>query len=317
MEKNCAPLLLIAYKRTDTLKQTLSALKNCLGLTDRPVFAYLDGPRSVADEQGGGAVYQMFCEFKESVCPRLEIVRRERNYGCRENITQAISEVINRFGRLIIVEDDIVVSKYFLQYMDEALEFYKDDSRIWGINAWRSRFAKMPKGYPYDVYLHQRNMCWGWGTWADRWNKVDFDMKYWPEFKSDSQRMAKLKDVSFFLPSMIESQFDGHLNTWDVQCSLHVVNENLYCIEPRYCMTKNCGVAGEHYATEDTVVSTQPFYNFKPRLVTNLEPNAAIDKSLRLADFNPSLFCRAWRKLLRILWRFGPRNDEPKGVKFV
>ena len=319
MEKKCAPLVIIAYKRTDALQHTLPAFEKCLGLNDRPVFAYLDGPRSVADEEGIAAVYQMFKEFKNSICPHLEIVQREKNLGCEQNITQAVSELINRFGRLIITEDDNVVSRYFLQYMDEALEFYKDDPRIWGINAWHDRLVKVPKSYSYDVYLHQRNHTSGWGTWANRWNAVDFDfeMKHWLEFKSDLQKMERAKKLSPKFVSMVEGQYRHKRGTWDVLCSLHLVKENLYCIEPRYNITKNFGGVGEHFSAESTILSTQPFYNFKPRLVANLEPNVAIEKSLRLADFNPSLFCRAWRKLLRILWHFGPHNDQPKEVKSV
>lgn len=319
MNKRYTPLLLVAYKRVDVLKHSLSALQKCVGLNDRLVFAYLDGARSSVDETGIAEVYKMFLMFKETVCPQLRIVRREKNLGCRGNITQAISELINQFGRLIIVEDDIVVSRYFLQYMDEALDVYRDDKRIWGINAWRNRFAKVPDSYTKDVYLHQRNMCWGWGTWADRWNAVDFDMEYWPIFKKDPRKITQLNSVSPFLFDMLESQYIGNLKTWDVQCSLHIVNEDMYCIEPRYCMTRNCGCEGghgaEHFTSADSAIATQPFYNFMPRLETDLRPNEEMEKNLGLSDFNPSIMIRCWRKFLREFWRLGFAADEPRDVK--
>ena len=317
MKEQKSPLLLIAYKRTDTLGHALSALAKCKGLNDRPVFAYLDGARSPADETDIENVHKMFVDFKSTVCPELQIVRREKNYGCRENIVSAITEVINKYGRLIIVEDDIVVSKYFLEYMDEALDFYQDDKRIWGINAYRNRFAKIPADYQKDIYLHQRNMCWGWGTWADRWNAVDFDMAYWSDFKSDPKNVERLKAVSFFLPGMIESEYNGLLKTWDVQVSLHIVNENMYCVEPRYCMTRNCGCegGGGMHCGPNSAVSTQPFYNFKPRLAKDLMPNEKIMQSLCLSDFNPSILARVWRKLLRLLWSFCKITYEPREIR--
>jgi len=84
-----------------------------------------------------------------------------------------------------------------------------DGGRIWSINAYQHHNMRVPADYPYDVYLNPVNMCWGWGTWRDRWKAVDFSMSDWPEKRFDQGFIARLNAAGRDKRQMIEDQLCG------------------------------------------------------------------------------------------------------------
>lgn len=284
------------------------------GGVKRPFYAFVDGPRNEADAPLCAEARTLLENFRKYMCPQLEITARERNLGCEKSIPTGIKKVLDTEGRVIVIEDDVLVSRHFLTYMDEALEFYENDKRIWCVNAWRHPFVKVPSGCK-DVYFDNRNMCWGWGTWKDRFDAVDFKLVDWPEFASEKKNLKAVDAAGLGLRGMIECQHEGRLGTWDVQCSYHMVKNGLWAVEPRMRMTRNIGMgSGVHCSGADDFMSKLKYWNFKPRLERGIQPDERIVKQFRLAHFNPAFPARAYRKLLRIAMRFAPRNDEPLEV---
>lgn len=311
-----APLAIFAFTRTETLRKVLTSLASCENLTgdgQRPGYAFVDGPRSDADRADIECTREQLERFRRDHFPHLQIIVRETNLGNTVNMPRGIEAVLEKHGRIIVVEDDVLVSRHFLTYMDAALERYRNDRKIWCVNAWRNRFVKVPRSYPHDVYLTPRNMCWGWGTWRDRWQQVDFTMADWPMFKKDPDLLAKVDQVGIELKWMLDRQYAGELHAWDVQCSFHMIQHGLYAVEPRLAMTKNIGFGTEcdHCSHPDVDISSAKFYHFNPRLPTDeLRPDPAIYGGYRYGRVCPLLGTRIKRKLLRVLWGLGPKHDE-------
>ena len=172
-QRSCAPIVMISYNRPDLVRLSMNNVALANGCDNHDIFMFIDGPRNEEDRIRQDEIYAIVESYKKRLS-KLTIIRRERNYGCRDNIVDAISTIITKYGKAIIIEDDILISRTFLDYMDEALDFYRDDKSIWSINAYQSPNLKIPSDYPHDVYLNPINMCWGWGTWEDRWKQVDF-----------------------------------------------------------------------------------------------------------------------------------------------
>lgn len=105
---------------------------------------------------------------------RVYPVFREVNLGGHKSVLTAFHDVLQIYDSFISLEDDIVVSSDFLQYMNEALVFYKDEKRIFSICGFKAPFL-LPKGYGEDVYFYPCNSPWGIGTWKDRWESVNHD----------------------------------------------------------------------------------------------------------------------------------------------
>ena len=128
------PIVIFAFNRPDTLKRVLASLLKCENLhgneSARKIYAFVDGPRNDGDLEKTSQVRKLLEDFRSCYCSDMEIVCRERNYGCEKNIPCGISQVLDTHGRAIIVEDDILVSRYFLNYMDRALELYEGNPKI-------------------------------------------------------------------------------------------------------------------------------------------------------------------------------------------
>ena len=303
------PVAMISYNRPDLVRLTMENVALADSAAERDIIMFIDGPRNDTDIKKQDEIFQIVSAYQARL-PRLEIVRREHNYGCRGNIVDAISAVVNRMGRVIVIEDDILVSRTFLRYMDEALEYYEEDGRIWAVNAYQNPYFKVPKKYPYDLYLNPVNMCWGWGTWKDRWEGVDFDLKDWPKDRKDVDLVDRLNKAGRYIIPLLEAQYAGRLKTWDVQCTYHVVKHGLRCVEPIYQLSKNIGFGtdGEHCASNMPFFTRQKYYNFTPRMVKDIGETDAIQRQWEYLNWNKNLADRVIRKLRREFARFRPSH---------
>ena len=313
------PVVMISFNRADLVRLVMRNVYIANGVGDRDVFMFIDGPRegNANDLEENCKIYELMLSYQAKM-PRLNVIRREKNYGCRGNIVDAVNQIITKYGQAIIIEDDILISKTFLEYMDSALEFYKGDKRIWSINAYQSPYFKVPNGYRHDIYFNPVNMCWGWGTWADRWNKVDFDLKEWGEDKDNPVLVGRLNKSGRQIVPMIDAQYSGRLNTWDIQCTYHVVKNGLMSVEPVFQLSKNIGfsakVDGAHCKGELPIITRQKYYNFLPRLEHDLPHDERIDSQFEWI-FTPKNFrTRVWRKVRRLLANFQRPNMDPEDV---
>lgn len=202
--------------------------------------------------------------------------------------------------------------------MDEALEYYESDPRVWCINGYQNAYMSVPKKYPYDVYINPMNMAPGWGTWKDRWQAVDFSLADWGEFISSKTNQANLDKAGCDIGKLIELAISGKIDTWDVQCTYHMIKNGMFCIEPRFSLTKNNGmntVGAVHCTRRDGFISKQKYFDFMPKLrpVDELTlVSGMLSRRLKYSvrDSRPIYF--AIRCLLRYLRSFlGQDNLEP------
>ena len=317
-----APLAIFAFNRTGTLEKVLASLARCENLTGggrRACYVFIDGARTDGSHDDDvakvEAVRGLVERFRTTHFPTLRIVTRACNLGTAANIRQGVSQMLDQEGRVVVVEDDILVSRFFLDYMDEALEKYNDDPRIWCVNGYHYRVLKVPRCYPYDVYLTPRHGAWGWGTWKDRWDAVDFTLADWPAFKREAGNMERVDRAGIDVKGMLDAQFAGTLGTWDVQCTYHIVKNGMWAVEPRLALTKNIGfgAGGIHCSFDDTLVSRARYYDFKPMLPSLGELQSPPEKLSRQFPYmviSPFLGTRIVRKLQRCILRLGPRHDE-------
>ena len=129
-----APVLVVGFNRPLMIRETLLNLAACDEIEKHEIYVCVDGPRSQKDEAKVGEVLKTVNDVfaKSRLSPN--IIKRESNLGGVKNMRSAIDEVLGMHGRAIIVEDDILVSRTFLQYMESALRHFQDDDRVWAIN---------------------------------------------------------------------------------------------------------------------------------------------------------------------------------------
>lgn len=314
MKNEKTPVVVFAFNRAEQLQFVLKRLSLADEVLNRDIIVYLDGDRSEKDMPKTSAVLRVVEQFKRTELPNIEIRKREKNYGCQKNISGAITDVLAEYEKIIVVEDDVLVSKYFLRYMDAALEFYKEDKRIWGINGHQCPYMRIPKSYPYDIYLSPRNLCTGWGTWKDRWENVDLKIADYKEFLFDADNRLKLDSAGIDIKRMLDLHYVGNLNSWALPCTYYMVKNNMFVIEPRRSLTKNVGFGTEsvHCSGDEEMWSHQKYYNFNPRLVKDIEPEPKIISRFKFVYNDPRLVHRVIRKIQRIIKRFQSFNNCPQ-----
>lgn len=180
-----APIVLLAYKRPDELRRTLAALKANYLAPHSDLYVFVDGPKNPFDLPRVDAVRRIVDSITE-----FKTIHRHfapRNQGLANSVIAGVSQVIAQHGRAIVVEDDLVTSPNFLDFMNQSLNHYKTEPSVFSISGYTFPFKK-PAEYRPDGYFYPRTGSWGWASWADRWMPIDWDLADYDEFVADKTR---------------------------------------------------------------------------------------------------------------------------------
>ncbi len=247
--KSCgfAPVILFVYNRLWHTQQTITALRQNIGAHESELIIFSDGPLDAASAFEVKAVRQ----FLRSIhgFKAIHIVEHKRNLGLATNIISGVTEVLSKYGRAIILEDDIITSKYFLTYMNKALDFYEKEKKVWHISGWN--YPIDPTGLP-DTFLWRAMNCWGWATWTDRW-------KY---FEKDTAKLTS----SFTDKAIYKFNIDGHenfweqillningkINSWAIFWYATIFMNNGLCLNPSLSYARNIGLDGSGVHCKDS-----------------------------------------------------------------
>ncbi|AXR05725.1 sugar transferase [Salinimonas sediminis] len=254
--KPLAPVVLFAFNRYDHLQVTLQTLAQCELAEQSSILVYLDGPKTSAD----AAIQRQIVEYINSVNSFLsvEIVHRESNIGLADNIVSGLDEVMRRYGKAIVLEDDILVSSCFLRYMNDALEYYQDEPRVWHISGWN--FPIESEGVP-PFFLWHTVLGWGWATWSDRWKYFTREpqkcLEKWRN--QDIQRFNIYGTYDFW--EQVQRNATGEIKTWAVFWACTVFENNGLCLNPAKSMTTNIGFDGSGTHCKGNEFGVSPAYS--------------------------------------------------------
>ena len=232
-----APVALFVYNRADNTRRTLEALAANTLASETEVFVFSDGGRDEASWTLVREVRQVVSEFAGAF-GRFELVARPENFYLERNITEGIAQVFETHDRIIVLEDDIVTSPYYLQYMNQAFELYKDVSRVMHVAGFTNlSLADTP------FYFTPHMSGWGWGTWKDRWNG---------HFLHYTTREEALRGLTAEDLDRIQyggvfrclSSLDRRPIPWDICWELAIYRAGGLCLTPGRTMVRNIGLSG-------------------------------------------------------------------------
>jgi hypothetical protein len=232
-----APVAVFAFNRPDTLSTTLRHLEQARGFAERSYYLFCDGPRDGRDHEVQAVEQVKSILSHWAVNCDAECHFSERNRGLRESITSGISTVLERHDRVIVLEDDIVCSRSFLTYMDQALGTYNSVGNVWQISGhfvpglWGSKtagFLRMPA-------------CWGWGTWRKKWsNYNDTATELHARVKKAGIDRFNIENSYHFYDELARN-VEGRLNTWHVRWYASMFLANAVALYPGKSLTRNIG----------------------------------------------------------------------------
>lgn len=166
-----APIALFTYNRADHTQRAVESLLKNAEAKFSDLFIFSDGPKTPKKKAGveeNRKYIHTISGFKS-----ISIIEREKNWGLANNLIAGITEVINKYGKVIVVEDDLILSPYFLQFMNEGLEKYKDDDRVGTITG----FVPPIKDKLPETFFLKYFQCWGWATWKRAWDLLETDAR--------------------------------------------------------------------------------------------------------------------------------------------
>lgn len=233
-----SPILLFAYKRPHELKKVVEALKNNSLALHSDLYIFVDGPRRKDDISKVEAV-RKFCDEIKGF-KKITRIYHEVNQGCANSIINGITSVLKNHESAIIIEDDIVTSTNFLDYLNQCLEFYQDNKSVFSISGFSLPFVP-PKDYSYDVFSFPRSCSWGWATWTDRWSSIDWEVTDFEDFIKDSKAQKKFCFGGSDLVKMLKDNIYGIIDTWDIRFSYGQFKQNGYTIYPVVSKVENIG----------------------------------------------------------------------------
>jgi hypothetical protein len=249
---NFAPIVVFVYNRLEHTRRTIEALsKNSLA-KESEVFIYSDAPKP--DE--GLEKVQMTRQLIDSIVDKslfksVTIIKAEKNRGLANSVIQGVTEIINQYGKVIVVEDDLITTPDFLNYMNKALDFYKDDQVIWSISGYSFKM-KIPKSYHHDIFYSYRASSWGYATWADRWNTVDWDVKDYDDFKTNRAKRRLMNRGGRDMARMLDFQMIGRIDSWAIRWCYEQSKQNKLTVYPVHSRVKNIGLDGSGTHSKDS-----------------------------------------------------------------
>ncbi len=240
-----APVMLFTYSRPDHTKEVIEALSRNHLAKDTEVFAYICKPKNAEHQKCVSDTLKILNSYRGSVAfKNFTVVEKKTYVPLGPAMVDAVSEVISEYGKIIVLEDDIVTSEDFLDFMNDALSFYESSTDIYMVSGY-SFGMKDIKRLKNDVYAVHRTCPWGWATWQDRWDKYVYDPRNeYAAISLDRNYRRKMLSWSRDLPITMDGLIYGESNmdmNWEQQMCYCQFKNNMNTLCPKISKVRNIG----------------------------------------------------------------------------
>lgn len=292
-----APIIIFAFNRVLPLKKLVDSLRKCPESMLSDLVIFIDGPRNENDKRS----IQEIKTFVKSIkgFKGIEYYFSSINKGLGPSIIAGVSEIINKYGHAIILEDDLIVLPNFLSYINAALSRYNTEKKVFSICGYSNKIKK-PEDYPYYSYFCTRSSSWGWATWADRWNSVDWKLEPWENFTKYKHDFNKWGGSDCF--GMLEGWKTGKNKSWAIRFCFSQFLQDKLSLFPTKSLVINNGFDGKG-------TNCKKWSRFKYELMDDKKceisypPTTSIVPQLykQVMKYN-SLYLRVWSKIMYLLY---------------
>ena len=296
-----APVVVFVYRRADNTKKVLQSLSECEFAYMTELYIFSDAAKNIEIEDEVQAVRAVIHDKKwKSIFKSVNIDEADVNRGLANSVIQGVSKVIEQYGKVIVVEDDNVVSSDFLAFMNGALDFYEDDPMVGHIGGYTMPI-QFPSDYNHDVYLMGRGSSYSWATWKKYWEKVDWEVKDYDQFKKSKKLIRAFNAYGNTRSKMLDAQINGKIDSWAIRFSYYMFRNNLFAILPVKTRVVNNGY-GEK-STHNTGVDKRFISKFdddlKPVKFEHVQLDDRIVKAYSKQLSISSLPVRVWKRIIK------------------
>lgn len=248
-----SPIVLFVYKRPCETEKVLEALAANEVATQSELIVYADGPKNEDEKEQCEAVRQLIRNCTGFA--KVTLHAAEKNRGLANSVISGVTETLEKYDRVIVLEDDLVTSKYFLRFMNEALEKYEKDDRICCIHAF-----SYPTNHPEIQYFLRRGAdCWGWATWKRGWKIFEHDsQKLYDKITAQNLKKEFDRNGAFPYTKMLKDQADGKIDSWAIRWYASAFLAEKYTLQSNVMLVENIG-----FGTDSTHCFSHKKYNIK------------------------------------------------------
>ncbi len=234
-----APILLFVFNRPDHVRRTVEALQRNTLAAESILYIYSDAARTPEQKDAVSEVRRYIYTingFKE-----INIIEREENWGLAKSIIDGVTTRVKEYGRVIVLEDDLITAPYFLQFMNDALEAYKDEERVGHIQG--CDFTQDPS-LP-DTFLIRWTGSWGWATWDRAWKYFNPDGKALLK-QIEDRKLTYTFDFNgkYGYTRMLRRQIEGKNNSWAIRWNASLFLNDILSLNVGKSLVQNEGFDG-------------------------------------------------------------------------
>ena len=234
-----APIILFVYNRPWHTEQTLNALRENNLADQSTLYIFSDGIKINSSNEVKENVRRTREIIKQQKwCKEVIILEKTENDGLANSIVNGVTEIVNKYGKVIVLEDDIVTSNGFLKYMNDALDFYESNEKIFHISGYM---------YPHkqqlpDTFFLNVPLCWGWATWKRSWKYFNPNTDELIEYLDQNSKWINLNIFGkTYLGDQLKANKTGLLNTWFIKWHASVFIQNGFTLYPGKSLVNNIG----------------------------------------------------------------------------
>jgi hypothetical protein len=273
-----APVAIFCYNRTECLQKCIAQLSKNHLAASTPLYFFSDGAKTTQEVKDVEAVRQFIRSvsgFKE-----ITIVEATTNRGLATSIIEGVTKVLEQFEEVIVLEDDLLTTENFLDFMNASLEFYRLSPQVYSISGYTTPI-NYESDFQYDTYFTKRASSWGWATWRNRWTNIDWQVSNYASFAADQEARKRFNLMGSDLSGMLDRQMAGKINSWAIRWCYHQFRTNTYSVFPLTSKVQNIG-----FSTQSS--NTKAVQSGRFRTVTDstnrrkfkLNPQPKLDKEI-------------------------------------
>ncbi len=242
---NRSPILLFVYNRLAYTRITIESLQKNELASESELYIYSDASKKSSDE----ILVKEVRDYIKTIYGFKKVIIKEskENKGLAVSVTGGVTEVLEKYDRTIILEDDLELSPYFLKYMNEALTLYENEDEVISIHGY---VYPVKKKLPETFFLKGAD-CWGWATWKRGWNLYEDDAeKLLKEIKKRTLQNEFDLNGSYRYTKMLENQIKGEIDSWAIKWHASAFINNKFTLYPGKSLVRNIGTTGSstHFA---------------------------------------------------------------------
>ncbi len=240
----CAPIALFVYTRPEHARQTVEALLANPLANQTPLHVFSDAPR---DEAASPAVAEVRSYIRGiDGFKTVTIIERETNFGLARSIIDGVTRLCEEYGRVIVMEDDLVTSPIFLSYMNDALTRYENEAQVMQVSGHIPHVAEFSQRE--EAIFLPFVTSWGWGTWARAWKHFDPLARGWENICGDRALRNRFNlDGHYDYARLIRQQMNGEVDSWAIRWYVSVFVRKGVALFPPQSLVRNIGfTSGTH-----------------------------------------------------------------------